>query len=88
MNVILTIKAKRQLYKLHKNIQERILKKVYRYAAYDDPLKFAEPLTNSSLGKYRYRIGDYRVFLTIEKEEEIRIMLVVNIRKRNEKTYS
>ena len=32
----------------------------------DSPLRYAEPLTDSDLGSYRFRIGDYRVIFDIE----------------------
>lgn len=34
----------------------------------EDPLRYAEPLVNSSLGSFRFRIGDYRVIFDLEGE--------------------
>ena len=42
-------------------IQKRILKKLMWFAKQDDPICFAHPLTNSMLGDFRFRIGDWRV---------------------------
>ena len=34
-----------------------------------DPLKHAEKLTESKIGEYRFRIGDYRVIFALEGDE-------------------
>lgn len=52
--------------KLPKDIQIRIIGKLDYFCAQDDPIDFAEPLTKSSLGEYRFRIGDYRVSFDVE----------------------
>ncbi|MBI5235651.1 MAG: type II toxin-antitoxin system RelE/ParE family toxin [Deltaproteobacteria bacterium] len=31
-----------------------------------DPFKYAERLTDSNLGTYRFRIGDYRIIFDVE----------------------
>ena len=45
--------------KLDKIVKKKIKKKIERYST--NPLSFAKKLTNSSLGQYRWRIGNYRV---------------------------
>ena len=62
-----TQKAVKDIRKLGPKIKERIGKTLLRYAG--DPLKHAENLTESRLGKYRFRIGDYRVIFDLEGEE-------------------
>jgi len=37
----------------------------------EDPLRHAEKLTQSKLGSYRFRIGDYRVVFDLEGDEII-----------------
>ncbi|MBI4035711.1 type II toxin-antitoxin system RelE/ParE family toxin [Candidatus Daviesbacteria bacterium] len=39
-----------------------------------NPLIFAEVLTNSKIGKYRFRIGVYRVVFDLEVENIIMIL--------------
>lgn len=58
----------KSLKKLHKDIQIRIIEKLDFFCAQDDPVDFAEPLTRSDLGQYRFRIGDYRVSFDVENE--------------------
>lgn len=65
--------------KLPKDIQIRIIKKLDFFCAQDDPVDFAEPLTKSDLGQYRFRIGDYRI--SFDVENEILIIHDVNHRK-------
>ncbi len=54
--------------KLPKDIQIRIIKKLDYFCEQEDPLDFAEPLTRSDLGQYRFRIGDYRAVFDLEDE--------------------
>ena len=65
--------------KLSKDIQIRIIGKLDYYCLQNDPLDFAEPLTRTSLGEYRFRIGDYRV--SFDVEGEILVILDVDHRK-------
>ena len=65
--------------KLSKDIQIRIINKLDYFCARDDPLSFAEPLTRSNLGQYRFRIGDYRV--AFDTEDKMLIIHDVDHRK-------
>lgn len=65
--------------KLHKDIQIRIIEKLDFFCAQDDPVDFAESLTRSDLGQYRFRIGDYRV--SFDVENEILVILDIDHRK-------
>lgn len=47
--------------------KDRIGKTLLRYEK--DPVRHAEKLTQSALGSYRFRIGDYRVVFDLEGEE-------------------
>lgn len=58
----------RRFQKLPKDIQIRIINKLDYFCSQEDLLDFAEVLTKSSLGSYRFRIGDYRVAFDIEDE--------------------
>jgi hypothetical protein len=59
MEVFYTDTARRQLNKLERSLQERIVGKMRFYASQSAPLEFAEPLSERET--YRFRIGDYRV---------------------------
>lgn len=72
--------AFRMLSKLPRDISRRILEKLDWYIAQDDPLTYAEPLTDYVLGEYRFRIGDYRVVFDVDNDGDILILLVGNRR--------
>lgn len=58
----------RRFKKQPRDVQIRIIEKLDYFCSQDNPLDFAEPLTHSSLGQYRFRIGDYRVSFDVEGE--------------------
>lgn len=58
----------RRFKKLSGDIQLRIIEKLDFFCQQEDPLSFAQPLTKSDLGQYRFRIGDYRVVFDLEEE--------------------
>ena len=62
-----TERAIKDIRKLELKIKERIGKTLLRYAG--DPLKHAEKLTESRLGEYRFRLGDYRAIFDLEDDE-------------------
>jgi len=66
-NLVYTRRAERDIRKLEPNTRERIGKTLLRYA--EDPLRFAEKLSDPILGEYRFRIGDYRIIFDIEADE-------------------
>ena len=59
------------LKKLDRQIAVRIAKKLDFWAESGGPLRFAENLTNSELGEYRFRMGDYRIIFDVEEESII-----------------
>lgn len=69
----------RRFKKLPKDIQIRILGKLDFYCSQQDPLDFAEPLTRTDIGQYRFRVGDYRVAFDVE--DEILVIHEVDNRK-------
>ena len=65
--------------KLSKDIQIRIIGKLDYFCAQEDPLQFAETLTNRQAGEFRFRIGDYRI--AFDLEDEILVIYEVGNRK-------
>lgn len=61
-------KAGRELKKLPRDISVRIVKKLDFWVDSGEPLAFAEGLTNSELGSYRFRVGSYRIAFDVEGE--------------------
>ena len=65
--LVYTHRAIRDIDALDTSVKHRIGKTLLRYES--DPLQHAEPLKQSELGSYRFRIGDYRVVFDIERDE-------------------
>jgi len=58
-------KAAREIDKLPVKERTRILRKLKFYSQQENPLRFAEKLTDFRFGELRFRIGDYRVICDI-----------------------
>ena len=67
--LIYTTRAARDIRKLGNSTKLRVKMALERYA--DTPLQFAQRLTNSELGTYRFRVGDYRVIIDVEDDKVI-----------------
>jgi len=67
--------AVKDLRKLPRNIQERILAKLEFFVASETPLRFSRPLINSEIGQYRFRIGYYRVIFDVRGDKIIILTL-------------
>lgn len=65
--LIYTRLAIRDIDALESTVKHRIGKTLLRYER--APLTYAEPLKDSNLGSYRFRIGDYRVIFDLEEDE-------------------
>lgn len=65
--LVYTQRATEDIQRLEPKIKRRIGKTLLRYE--QDPLKHAEKLTQSRLGTYRFRIGDYRAIFDLEGDE-------------------
>ncbi len=64
--ILFTNRSLKDLENIEPVIQKRIAAKLKEYSA--EPLKYSKKLSNSNLGSYRFRIGDYRVIFDIDKE--------------------
>ena len=67
--VVYTQRAARDIKGLDPKTKQRIGNTILRYT--DDPLGYAEKITDSRLGSYRFRIGDYRVVFDLHGNEII-----------------
>ncbi len=65
--LVYTQRAIKDIQKLDQKVKSRIGKNLLRFTV--DPLEYAKALTNSSLGSYRFRIGDYRVIFDLVGED-------------------
>ncbi|MBI3458924.1 type II toxin-antitoxin system RelE/ParE family toxin [Candidatus Azambacteria bacterium] len=74
-----TNKAAKQLESLEFSIQKRIISKMRFYAIQENPLKFAEHLTDYREGEFRFRIGKYRLTFDARDQE----LFILNIELRD-----
>jgi len=75
-------RAQRELSKLDKPMAKRIRRFLEdRIAPSEDPRAFGKPLLHNHAGKWRYRVGDYRILCQLE--DAILIVLVVEIGHRS-----
>lgn len=65
--LVYTNRAIKDIQRLEPAVKKRIGKALLRYE--EDPLKYAVRLTESKLGTYRFRIGDYRAIFDLEDDE-------------------
>lgn len=73
--------ADKRFSKLPKDIQIRIIRKLEFFLSQQDPLFYAEILTNPIIGTYRFRIGDYRIVFDLEDDE---IIMIVDVDHRKD----
>ncbi len=72
--------AVKELKKLPKDIQKRIINKLDYYIGSDNPLVFADTLVNFDIGQYRFRIGDYRIIFDVQNE----LIVILSVGHRRE----
>lgn len=78
-----TEEAARQLARLDRPIQHRILRFLReRVETAEDPRSFGRALQGRHSGLWRYRVGDYRLICQLRDSQ--RIMLVVTLGHRRE----
>lgn len=73
--------ASRSLRKLDKTIQEKIGKFIERLPNYPNPRDIGKSLTVPYAGKWRYRVGDYRIICAIH--DNVLVIEVVKIDHRS-----
>jgi len=63
----ITHRAIKDLEKFDDSIKVRLRKALLRFQS--APLKHAEKLTDSQLGSYRFRVGDYRIIFDLVESD-------------------
>ncbi|OGH72116.1 MAG: hypothetical protein A2921_00540 [Candidatus Magasanikbacteria bacterium RIFCSPLOWO2_01_FULL_43_20b] len=79
-----TTQAAEDLKRIEKMTAQRILDKVDFYCRQSNPLHYAKKLTNFSGGRYRFRVGDYRVIFDLDERGNIIILVILTVRHRRE----
>ncbi len=76
--LIYTRSAERDIHKLDTVVKKKLQKKLEEYSS--SPLAHARRLTNSVIGSYRWRVGNYRVVFDIRG----RTIVVLRVGQRRE----
>lgn len=76
--VLITNRARKDLEALDELWRRQIVGKIKVYA--ENPRQHAVPLTDSRLGSFRFRIGDYRVVFDLEGDD----LVVLRVGHRRE----
>ncbi|MFH1759077.1 MAG: type II toxin-antitoxin system RelE/ParE family toxin [Patescibacteria group bacterium] len=77
-----TKNAEEDLISLPKDLQKRIAKKMRFFANSDNPLRFSSTIRDTTLGDYRFRIGDYRVVFDVNQNKKEIIVLKIKLRDK------
>lgn len=75
-----TPRGAKDLQKLPKDLQERIIKKLTFFANQENPLIFSTSLVNLPPATHRFRVGNYRIAFYIE----VQTIYVERVRHRRE----
>lgn len=81
--VIYSEESIKDLHKLDKAVGRRIVEKIAFFSKQNDLSKFSKALKGFD-GKYRFRVGDYRVIYKIGSSGEIQILMVLNVKHRKD----
>ena len=81
MRIEYTETARKQLKKLDKTIQKRILDYMDEVGRLENPRSRGKALVENMRGLWRYRVGDYRVICEIHEERIIISVIKIGNRK-------
>ena len=81
--IFITHSAERDLAKLESKVARRVIIKLRRYEADDDPLRHAKQLKGLD-NTYRFRIGDYRAIFELQPDGTITLLVILRIRHRKD----
>jgi mRNA interferase RelE/StbE len=76
--IIFTAQSLRDLEELDESTRQRIAEKLKSFSA--SPFQHAKKLTDSKIGDYRFRIGDYRVVFDVD----VKTIVVLRIGHRKD----
>lgn len=82
--MIVVENAENDLAVLDQKIAHRILKKLKWFIGTSNHLRFAERLTKSPYGEYRFRVGDYRILFDVSARGVITVLVILRVKHRRE----
>ena len=83
LKVIFTSEVREDLRRLDKSVAQRILEKIKWLSQYSDIFRH-KALTGDLADTFRLRVGDWRIFYTIDHSKDV---LVIRLIKHRSKAY-
>ena len=84
VSIIYSSDALKQLKRLPVALSKRIVTKVADNANQSNPILRAKPLVGKLSGRYRYRVGDYRVVFVLDEKGKIIVLTVLSVKHRKD----
>lgn len=84
MKVIYSARADKDLERLERSTAQRIIKKVKEFTDQENPLVQAKALSGEFLGLHRFRVGDFRIIFSVDKNGSISIFTILHIAHRKD----
>ena len=81
-NIQFTERARKELKKLDNQVAVRIGKELKKLSGFDDPAQHCKALTGQYSGLWRYRAGDYRVIIDLDREQLVILALDIDHRSK------
>ena len=79
----ITQTARKQLAKLDRQVQTEIVRYLReRISTDDDPRRYGAPLRKELAGRWKYRVGAYRLICEIQDEKILVLVLMVGHRSK------
>ena len=80
----ITNTAKKQLVKLDRQVQSEILRYLRdRIVTNEDPRRYGAPLRRELTGRWKYRVGGYRLICEIQDEKILVLVLMAGHRSKS-----
>lgn len=77
--LLYTKHALRDIKRLDEVVQRRLKSSLERFG--ENPLQFAEKLTDPIMGGYRFRMGSYRIIVDIDTQNKVVFVLRIGHRR-------
>ena len=75
--------ARKQLIKLDRPVQNEIIRYLReRLSTEEDPRRYGAPLRKELAGRWKYRVGSYRLICEIQDEKVLVLVLMVGHRRK------
>jgi mRNA interferase RelE/StbE len=82
--VVYSTDAQKCFQTLDRSIAQRIYLKIDFYISTPNPLDHAKTLSGELGGLYRFRVGDYRVIFSVDKDGSVTVLTILRVAHRKD----